>query len=474
MTPAPALAPTAFDPVAWDHLLAETARRHHVPGIVAGVLSVDRSTGRENRFVARTGVTNIRTGVENDRDTVCQIGSITKVVTTTMIMQLREEGKLDLDTPVLELLPGVELDSPYADQLTVKHLITHTSGLDGDLFTDTGRGDDCVEKYVATLKTAEALFAPSTGWSYCNSGFVLAGRIIEVLDGRTWDASLRARITERLGLDTFLTLPEEVMSHRFQHGHVRAPGTSAWLPAPVTSITRSMGPAGLISSTVDDLLSFGGAFLRGGDATGGARLLTEESVDLMTQAHWTLDPAAAAMAPEWGLGWMRDDWNGHRMYWHGGTTIGNNAWLQVLPDDGLVFVVFCNGGVAPYAAAEVYEAFAREFADAVPTSTRRPSGAAAEVTIDDSRLGTYGDASTSLVVERTDDGVQATVIATGAAAPPEPPKPFALLPAGEADQFVGRPDPLTPWAPISFTTVDDRPTAYVGIRALPRREQAAS
>ncbi|MDQ0643438.1 serine hydrolase domain-containing protein [Microbacterium murale] len=472
MTP---LSPTAFDPAPWDHLLAEIARRHHVPGIVAGVLSIDEETGRESRLVARTGVTNNRTGVATDRDTVCQVGSITKVATATMIMQLREEGKLDLDTPVLDLLPGVELDSPHASELTVKHLITHTSGIDGDLFTDTGRGDDCVEKYVATLKSADALFAPSAGWSYCNSGFVLAGRIIEVLDGRTWDASLRARITGRLELDTFLTLPEEVMAHRYQHGHVRAPGTSSWVPAPVSSITRSMGPAGLISSTVDDLLSFGGAFVRGGRTRDGARLVSDETVEMMTQSQWALDPAAAATAPEWGLGWMLDDWGGHRMFWHGGTTIGNNAWLQVLPDDGLVFVVFCNGGVAPYAAAEVYEAFAREFSDAVPTSTRRPSGPAADAVLDESWLGTYADASTSLVVERADDGgVQATVVVTGVAAPPEPPKPFALFPRSEPDQFVGRPDPLTPWAPVSFTTIEDRPVAYVGIRALPRCEQAAS
>jgi CubicO group peptidase (beta-lactamase class C family) len=99
------LPPTAFDPAPWDGLLTEIARRHHVPGIVAGVLSIDKESGQERRFVARTGVTNNRTGVATDRDTVCQIGSITKVVTTTMIMQLLEEGKLDLDTPSTSCCP---------------------------------------------------------------------------------------------------------------------------------------------------------------------------------------------------------------------------------------------------------------------------------------------------------------------------------------------------------------------------------
>lgn len=469
------LPPTAFDPAPWDGLLTEIARRHHVPGIVAGVLSIDKETGQERRFVARTGVTNNRTGVASDRDTVCQIGSITKVVTTTMIMQLREEGKLDLNTPIHELLPDLEFDSPYAAQITVKHLLTHTSGIDGDLFTDTGRGDDCVEGYVATLKTADALFAPSTGWSYCNSGFVIAGRIIEVLDGRIWDASLRARITEPLGLTTFLTLPEEVLAHRHQYGHVRPAGTAVWAPAPAAMIMRSMGPAGLISSTVDDLLSFGGAFVRGGLTRDGGRLVSEETVQLMTEPQWSLDPAASTMAPQWGLGWMLDDWDGHRVFWHGGTTIGNNAWLQVLPDDGLVFVAFCNGGVAPHAAAELYEAFAQEFAGTAPRPLSRPTGTAGDAAMPEEWLGTYSDASTSLTVERREEGgFQATVINTGVTRPVENPKPVPLLPTSESFRFVARTDALTPWVPVSFTSIEGSPVAYVGIRALPRREEVAA
>jgi CubicO group peptidase (beta-lactamase class C family) len=470
------LSPTAFDPAPWDGLLAEIARRHHVPGIVAGVLRIDPETGLEQRLVARAGVTNLRTGVASDRDTVCQVGSVTKVVTTTMILQLVEEGRLSLDDAVVDVLPELALESPHAADITVRHLLTHTSGIDGDLFTDTGRGDDCLERYVETLATADALFAPSTGWSYCNSGFVVAGRIVEVLDGRTWDASLRARIAEPLGLTTFLTLPEDVLGHTHQLGHVRAPGATTWSPSPVTSITRSMGPAGLITSSVDDLLTFGGAFVRGGRTPSGRRLLGADSVDAMTSTQVELDPAAAIMAPRWGLGWMLDDWDGHRVHWHGGTTIGNNAWLQVLPDDGLVLVVFCNGGVAPSAAAEVYRAFADAFAGTTPPLPTTPSGPPAEAVVDDAWLGSYGDASTTLTVARADDGEVRATIATrmGIAPGEDEPESMPMLPTRDASRFVVRPDALTPWAAVSFTTVDGSPAAYVGIRCLPRRAAAAA
>ena len=82
---------------------------------------------------------------------------MSKVWTATLAMQLVDEGKLDLDAPVAEVLPELQLaDAEVAKTVTMRHLLNHTSGIDGDVFTDTGRGDDCVEKYVALLSEAEA------------------------------------------------------------------------------------------------------------------------------------------------------------------------------------------------------------------------------------------------------------------------------------------------------------------------------
>ena len=78
------------------------------------------------------------------------------------------------------------------DQVTVAHLLTHTSAIDGDIFTDTGRGDDCLARYVGLLDRAPSAFPPGGAYSYCNSGWVLFGRMIEVLDGRWWDDWLTA------------------------------------------------------------------------------------------------------------------------------------------------------------------------------------------------------------------------------------------------------------------------------------------
>ncbi len=165
-----------------------------------------------------------------------------------MIVQLVEEGKLGLDDSVVKVLP----EAPIDPRITVRQLLTHTSGIDGDVFTDTGRGDDCVERYVALLADVELLFEPGTAYSYCNAGFVLLGRIIEVLDNRTWDESLRARLIEPLGLTKTVTLPEEAILHRAAVGHRDVDG----VPVKTWQLPRSIGPAGLIAATADDLLTF--------------------------------------------------------------------------------------------------------------------------------------------------------------------------------------------------------------------------
>ncbi len=143
-------------------------------------------------------------------------------------MQLVDEGLLDLDAPVAEVLPELQLaDADVTKSVTMRHLLTHTSGIDGDVFTDTGRGDDCLEKYVALLADAEQNHPLGATWSYCNSGFALLGRVIEKLTGKTWDAAMRERLFTPLGLTHTVTLPEEAMLYRAAVGHVDDPRRAA-------------------------------------------------------------------------------------------------------------------------------------------------------------------------------------------------------------------------------------------------------
>ena len=162
----------------WTARLNELATEANVPGAALGIWS----GGQE--ILAAHGVLNSATQVPVTADSVFQVGSITKIWTATMMMQLIDEGLLSLDTTVSEVLPGARLGTAdVGGQVTVRHLLTHTSGIDGDVFTDTGRGDECVERYVGLLAEVPSVFTPGATYSYCNSGYVLLGRIIEVGTG---------------------------------------------------------------------------------------------------------------------------------------------------------------------------------------------------------------------------------------------------------------------------------------------------
>lgn len=464
----------SFEPSRWEAYLAEVARRYHVPGILAGVAQIDPATGRQKRFVANAGVTSLATRVANDRSTVSQIGSVTKLFTSIMIMQLRDEGKLHLDDRVVDLLPEFTLSSEFYRDVTVRHLLTHTSGINGDVFFDVGQGDDAIEKFVKSLASVGSIFAPGRGWSYCNAGFTIAGRITEILDGRPWADSLNERVKKRLGLTNFFTLPEEVMAHRYQVGHVREAGQSLWKPVPVPDMHQGRSPAGIVISDVDSLLDFGVACLRQGDAGNGQRLVSPETLAEMWQPAVDLDARlSAATLRQRTLGWMHDQWGSHRVVGHGGTKLGNKAWFRVLPDDGTVFAVFCNGGLAAEAGDQVCAVLAETYAGAAvpPRTAPLPDP---HVAIDDRWLGTYNDAVTTLEVTREVDGAYVVTVDRNrkrtrrSAMASSAPQRMVLLATGVELQFLARADELSSFTPVAFSEVDGRRCAYLGTRCLPQ------
>src|SRR5262245_60448818 len=180
MTMLPGLAPRIQERL--DALIASFG----IPG--AGVAIWHDGESRE--FSA--GVTNINTRVPVDADTLFLIGSITKTMTTTLIMQLVDRGELELDAPAKAYLPDLQLgDDDATRTVTVRQLVTHTSGIPGDYIEDFGRGDDALDRYVRSFSTIGHLHPPGTMISYSNSAFGVAGRLVERITERIWDDVLR-------------------------------------------------------------------------------------------------------------------------------------------------------------------------------------------------------------------------------------------------------------------------------------------
>jgi CubicO group peptidase (beta-lactamase class C family) len=460
--------PPTLDRAHWQERLTTLAEKHAVPGAVLGILRMNPTDGGEDEIVeAAAGVLNVNTGSRATVDSLFQIGSITKVWTATVAMMLVEEGKLALDAPIVDVLPELRLsDADVTKQVTLRHLLTHTSGIDGDVFTDTGRGDDTLELFAAALSEVAQNHPLGATWSYCNSGFVLLGRVIEKLTGTTWDAAMRERLYAPLGLTHTVTLPEEALLHRAAVGHFNIEGKPTL--APVWGPPRSAGPAGLICARPRDVLAFARLHLTGGRAPDGTRLLQEQTVQQMAAKQADL-PDKHTLGDSWGLGFERMLWDGRRVIGHDGNTIGQAAFMRMLPDAGLAVTLLTNGGEASNLYDELYrEIFAELAGVSVPHRLEPPER---PVTVDlTPYLGRYDRASVSMEILDQADGpkMRATISGPLAEMMPDTVTEYPMVAVAE-DLFVARDEESKAWIPMTFYRL---PTGelylHFGARATPK------
>ncbi|ALE04170.1 penicillin-binding protein (plasmid) [Arthrobacter sp. ERGS1:01] len=387
---------------AWQNRIDALAKKYSVPGVQVGVIALD-GEGRPDMRVMTTGVTSLATGIEVTPDTLFQYGSISKVWTTTLIMQLVDEGKLTLETPVVEILPEFSIaDIANTKKITIRHLLTHTSGIDGDLFTDTGDNDDCVEKYVDELATAISVTPAGGQLSYSNSAFTVAGRIIEVLRGKPWDDVVVERLVRPLGLTHLITRTKEAPLFSTAVGHLANPDTASAdkvIPATRWMLPRSIGPAGSITGSMSSLLKFAAAHLRDGLALSGERILSVESTRLMRAPQFDLT-AVSTVDQAWGLGWVLSDWGTVRSAYHGGATIGQIARLQTFPQLQMAIAVLTNSRGGSGLAEEIETAISVELGLAVPKPVAESPAESCDLT---QILGTYESTSNSYELA-LDDG----------------------------------------------------------------------
>ncbi|WP_157248328.1 serine hydrolase domain-containing protein [Nonomuraea typhae] len=364
-------------------LLAE----NRVPGAAVAFCAGDEVTD------VAAGVLSTATGVEATTGSLFQIGSITKVLTSTLAMQLVDEGRLDLDAPVRAYLPGFAVaDERAAARITVRQLLCHVSGFEGDVFTDTGKGDDCLDKYVGLLAEVPQVFEPGEMFSYNNAGFGVLGRIVEVVRGRPFDACMRAHLFEPLGLTQVANDPYEAILHRTAVGHLERE------PTPVWALARSNAPAGsMLAMSARDLLAFARMHLAGGLGPDGRAVLRPESVRAMRQqqiAQPDLDQGTG-----WGLGWELFHRPGRAVFGHDGNTIGQSAFLRVVPECDVALVILTNGGSPKPVFRELAEHVLGGLAGAGPGAAPRPDPAARP--LDAARCaGTYLSSTARTTVSR--------------------------------------------------------------------------
>jgi CubicO group peptidase (beta-lactamase class C family) len=399
--------------------------RHGVPGAVAGV-----ALGADEVVVA-SGTANATTGVEATPDTLFQIGSITKLYTATLLMQAERAGLVNLDEPVRAVLHSLRLaDDAATLEVTPRHLLTHTSGIEGDHIVDTGRGDDALERYVTTLAAVGQVHPPDELYSYCNTGYAVAGRVIEVVTGEHFDRALRRRLTGSLG-PSATTVAERAILHRVAAGHLQRAGATASLQ-PRWTLFRANGPMGGLLAPAHEVLAFARLHIDRGIAADGSELLPGETVAAMQEPHVEMYDVGCRRA----LGWAVWDWDGVAAIGHNGNTAGQKAFLRVVPEHGFAVVLLTNSPVGSTLAAELVPWIVGELLDVrvPPVPAGDPDSASPDVR---ALLGSY---------ERLHQRVEIEPASSGLAMTLEPDAAMRAMGATEVEL------PLVPVGPEQYRT----------------------
>ncbi|UJP10855.1 beta-lactamase family protein [Microbacterium sp. KUDC0406] len=322
----------------WQRRLEELLPRFGVVGAQFGLLRLDDDGRPVTRVTASAGLADAEHATPVTLETCFEIGSITKMWTAAVVLQLVAEGRLPLDAPIREVLPEFALqDADAAAHVTMRTLLAHTSGIEGDVFADTGAGDDAITGYVAALRSARLLHPVGARFSYCNAGYVVAGRVVERLLGIRWSDAIDERIIEPLGLAHASADGQGPARRPHAVGHIGGPHGPR---AATGRIPPSLAPAGLITANAEDLLAFAAALLPKTSSFGGRSL--REGAALFTTQVDLHDVQVTTTG--WGLGAMCEDWGGADAWGHDGATLGQRAFLRMIPDHHLAAVLLTTGG----------------------------------------------------------------------------------------------------------------------------------
>ncbi len=408
------------------------ANRLEVPGVAVGVVL----EGEEH--VAFHGVTSVEDPLPIDGGTLFQIGSTGKTYTATAVLRLVEQGRIDLYAPVRTYVPELRLkNEQVAREVTVLHLLNHTAGWDGDLFEDTGEGDDALDRYVRRMATIEQVTPLGSTVSYNNASLGLAGLVLEKVTGQLYERVIRELILEPLGMGRSFFSAKEIMTYRFSNGHRRSRDGTITVTRPWDS-GRYGAPMGGMSSNVADQLAWARFHLGDGTAPDGTRVLSGELLRRMQEP--TVSCPGNALGDAVGISWLLRDVDGTRAVSHGGDTSGQHSIFEMVPEYRFAITSLTNCGPN---GSEFNEEIMRWAFDAyLGIEVKDPE----PVRFDDEALaayaGRYETIATICDVMVADGGLildyttRPEVLAQlGEEEPDEPPLPLGILP-GEGDRYV--------------------------------------
>jgi CubicO group peptidase (beta-lactamase class C family) len=273
------------------------------------------------------------------RQTVMGVGSVSKLFTWTAVMQLVEQGKLDLDHNVNDYL-DFKIPDAFGQPITLRSLMTHTAGFEEMLkqYTRAGSAPRSLGAYLRAVPVPRRIYPPGTVPAYSNYGADLAGYIVERISGEPFSSYVENHILNPLGMrrSTFRRPPPPLLLNDLAKNYGLA-SSGEPLPSNANNPEPTDMPAGSFMSTADDMSRFMLAHLNDGRFE-NAQILSPETSQRMHATAFVPVPGAQGIT----LGFFRNDTNGHRIIAHDGDLSGFHTDLQLLLDDGIGFFTSVN------------------------------------------------------------------------------------------------------------------------------------
>lgn len=297
-----------------DGLIEQAMTEHSIPGITLVIV-----TDRAPAYVRAYGVSSLATQEPLQTNALFHLASVTKLFVGTALMQLAERGQLDLEATVASYLPYFSLSDVRASQLTIRQLMTHTSGMPDtdDYGWETPEYDDgALERYVHSLAPLTLIAAPGEKYAYSNIAYEVLGDVISKVSGLTFEEFVAQNILRPLDMKDSTLLLQEADKALLTTPHTTY-DTQQTIVSPVFPYNRAHAPSSTLYSNVEDLARFARMYLNRGDLE-DAHILTAETVNAM----WT--PTFVKPSDFWshvGLTWNLGTRKGHRIVGHGGEDV---------------------------------------------------------------------------------------------------------------------------------------------------------
>lgn len=298
------------------------------PGATA-LVSVDSEVVYRKAF----GKANLELDVPMNTDMVFKIGSMTKQFTSVGILMLKEEGKLQLQ----DLISTYIENFPNGDNITIHHLLTHTSGISNNITVNPWnqlmlKKDFEPLEFIDYFKEEPKVSEPGEAYEYNNFGYIILGAIIENITEQSYADFLRINIFEPLGMNhTQYGSHSAIISNR-AYGYEKR---NVFVNAQYISMTQPYA-AGSLMSTVDDLFLWQQALHAG-------EIIKKENLDLAF-VNYQLNNGEKI---NYGYGWFIDEVQGVKTHEHGGGIPGYSSYLLHLPSENVFVTILSNGGVFP-------------------------------------------------------------------------------------------------------------------------------